>query len=194
MNKVRRSMVEENQREYRSNQLFTGLCALFVALMFLVFFLFGEVYMSVVVHGPSMQPTFYTGDKLIVNTYKAPDYGDVVIINHGGTWLIKRVVGLEGDVIKICDGKVYRNGEELNEKYLAPNTITESIMWTYLEVGEDQILYLGDNRMDSMDSRSYGTCKIGDIRGVVANWSYKCENLNSIVQNLFYSKRNKKGN
>lgn len=193
MYKIRKSMMEEIKQEYRSNQLFTGFCAIFVALIFLTFFLFGEVFISVQVHGRSMQPTFYTGDKLLVNTYKTPDYGDVIIVDHNGTWLIKRVIGLGGDVITFHDGKVYRNDELLIEDYLAQGTETTGT-WTYIEVQEDQIFYLGDNRMDSSDSRVYGPCLIKDVKGVVAEWSYKCETLNYVIQKLFYSKTDKKGN
>ncbi len=69
--------------------------------------------------------------------------------------LIKRVIGVEGDVINIKDGVVYRNGEALDEDYIKEDYTNGFI--DNLIVPEDQLFVMGDNRAVSMDSRELGT-------------------------------------
>ena len=69
--------------------------------------------------------------------------------------LIKRVIGVEGDVISIKDGVVYRNGAALDEDY-TKDGYTDGYEEN-LTVPADQIYVMGDNRAVSMDSRSLGT-------------------------------------
>ena len=84
---------------------------------------------------------------------------------------VKRIIGLEGDEIKISNGKVYINGQMLMEEYLDANTITNcrsffSENQTY-QVPKDFVFVLGDNRAVSCDSREFGPINKKDILGHV---------------------------
>lgn len=125
------------------------------------------------VDGHSMDRTLSDGDTLIIsNLFYTPDYGDIVVIEyenniHEVKPLIKRVIGLPGDVIKVtAEGDVYRNGELLNEeKYVyldGPLFATLKGEW---KVGEGEVFVMGDHRNDSMDSREIGPIKIDKIIG-----------------------------
>ena len=73
----------------------------------------------------------------------------------GKKLLIKRVIGVEGDVITIKAGKVYRNGDVLDEPYVnEQQTQDDDIDVDSETIGENQIFVMGDNRDVSIDSRS----------------------------------------
>ena len=150
-------------------------------------FLNSFVFSCVVVSGGSMQTTLFDGDVLINSLLETPDRGDVVIISgkkksaKGDEWIIKRVIALGGDAVDIKDGKVYlkKAGETefllLEEPYLDAWQTTEPVVGTNPAITEypfivpdGEIYFLGDNRVNSSDSRSYfGTCKESEIVGVV---------------------------
>ncbi|MBQ1894734.1 MAG: signal peptidase I [Clostridiales bacterium] len=141
------------------------------------------------VYGPSMQPTLYDG--YVVFTEKISTYfdkydrGDVVILDGHGMigydkdeYLIKRIIGLPGDTIRIADGNVYlkKKGDTefylLEESYLAEGTRT-TVMAYGMEMGYDEITLgsdeyycMGDNRPVSNDSRNLGPFDEDRIKGV----------------------------
>lgn len=82
---------------------------------------------------------------------------------------IKRVIGLPGEHVQIIDGKVYINGEELNEDYLQPGitTSTENCPYYDLVVPENSVFVLGDNRPESTDSRRFGCIPLEKIESKV---------------------------
>ena len=90
------------------------------------------------------------------------------VLETGKTSYIKRVIGVEGDHIKIEAGKVYRNGEELQEKYLQEGIITEGKTYSDIVVPEDCLFVMGDNREHSTDSRDFGCIPIEKIESRVA--------------------------
>lgn len=137
-----------------------------IAFLLLTFFF----NISVVV-GSSMNPTLEEGDRLLVThgdyTLK---YGDVIAVwaahlnnretGEKGELIVKRVIGLPGDVINIDDnGTVYRNGEALQEDYIAHfDTYTNKGNAEFpLTVDENCVFVLGDNRNHSTDSRFVDT-------------------------------------
>ena len=107
--------------------------------------------------------------------------------------VVKRAIGLEGDTIKIEKGRVFlkksgeSNFEALDEEYLDEWITTYPSQgfpkeWT---IGKGEIFYLGDNRIDSEDSRTDGCCKIEDVEGVVSKFAIWSKPLTTWVSKLF---------
>lgn len=129
-----------------------------VALVF-VLLLFMFVLRTATVYGISMQKTLFEGERLIVlETGYTLKYEDIVVIDRTVTNqppLIKRVIGLPGDVIDIDfdAGEVYRNGELLDEPYInEPTHLSYDIEFPQT-VPEGAVFAMGDNRNHSQDSR-----------------------------------------
>ena len=112
--------------------------------------------------GQSMEPTIYSGDKVLVNrlvySLKSPDYGDLIVFKPNGNenahYHIKRVVGVPGDTVTIESGRVFIDGELLEEEILTEKMEYAGIAETEVKLGEDEYFVLGDNRNNSEDSRS----------------------------------------
>lgn len=112
--------------------------------------------------GTSMSPTLSDGEIVFATkTTKNIERGDLIAFYFNEKTLIKRVIGLPGDEVAIDeDGKVFVNGEPLEETYIqtfAEGQITVSFPVT---VAPDSYFVLGDNRTVSMDSRSH---ELGNI-------------------------------
>ena len=141
------------------------------------------------VYGSSMMPTLSSGD--VVYTQKISTYfnsykrGDIVVLDGSGMegytkteYLIKRVVGLPGETVRIADGHVYIKPADstefymLQENYLPEGTMTvmmdDGLRKGYNEItlGEDEYYCLGDNRPVSNDSRNLGPFSTKRIKGV----------------------------
>ena len=82
---------------------------------------------------------------------------------------IKRVIGVEGDHVKIADGKVYINGKELEESYLQDGVITTALdgAFTELIVPKGTVFVMGDNREHSTDSRRFGCIPLEKVESKV---------------------------
>ena len=80
---------------------------------------------------------------------------------------IKRVIGIAGDRVQIKDGKVYINGEELKEEYLPEGTTTKTVYYNDVIVPEGCVYVMGDNRDQSMDSRTFGCIPLEKVEGKV---------------------------
>lgn len=137
-------------------------------------------YFLVVVDGASMEDTIKDGDKLVAKSVSKVSYGDIVVISgEAGYDLIKRVIAVEGQTVELIDGKVYVDGEMLEESYAKGETepLTAKTVWV---LKEGEIFYLGDNRENSSDSRSsYDICSLEQIEGVICGWSLKLRPLNN---------------
>ncbi len=124
-----------------------------------VFIVFIEVFIarSFVVQGPSMQPTFYTGEHLVVNRmayrWAAPQTGDVVVLipPHDPSRLyIKRVIAGPDQSVKVENSKVYVDGVMVPESYIKEKRFGDYPLHV---VPEDSVFVMGDNRNNSLDSR-----------------------------------------
>lgn len=90
------------------------------------------------------------------------------ILELGKNSYIKRVIGLPGEHVKIENGKVYINGEELKEDYLQSTVVTEPTgAFSDLVVPEGCIFVMGDNRSGSDDSRKFGCVPVEKLEGIV---------------------------
>ena len=181
----------ELKRSIVSGAVFSVLLAVILALVIAN----GFFLIRIEVFKTSMYPTLDNKDIVYANKYRKPDYGDIVIISgEESEWIIKRVIGKEGDIVKIEGGYVYlkKSGEEafnkLEEKYLAVQGKTPCRLGANLEeskifyVGEKEIFYLGDNRTVSVDSRSsFGNCNTEQIVGVVPKWAVRHKDFNTAV-------------
>ena len=139
---------------------------LIAAAVFLVIYVF--LFRPFEVNGESMYPNFYDKEyvltNLIVLRFNNPKLGDVIVFKappEPEKDYIKRVIGTPGDTIFIQDGNVYRNGKILNEStFLKPEVKTYA--GAFLKDGEaikvpaNEYLVMGDNRMESSDSREWG--------------------------------------
>ncbi len=141
-----------------------------VETLLLTFFIFWIVHSLVGryrIDGSSMNPTLQNGEYLIINNLvyllDDPQEGDIVVFRHprNDLNLIKRVIGVPGDHIKIENGTLWVNGEVYNEPYIAdsPNYNGE---W---DVPEGHYFALGDNRNNSSDSHSWGFLPVENMLG-----------------------------
>lgn len=80
---------------------------------------------------------------------------------------IKRVIAIEGDRVQIANDKVYVNGEELIEEYLPEGTTTKIVYYNDVVVPEGCVFVMGDNRDESMDSRTFGCIPLEKVEGKV---------------------------
>ena len=136
---------------------------------------FSFFFRIIQVDGASMVPTLQNGDKLIVwGAGYEPQRGDVVIVDSYtayGKPLVKRVIAKGGDTISIdyASGTVTVNGEVLDEDYIAePTYLGYDVGFPYT-VPEGTVFVMGDNRNNSLDSRSsyVGCIDERDILGKV---------------------------
>lgn len=129
-----------------------------------------------IVFGQSMENNFHDGDLLFMNKTRYSSVEDikrfdvVVVKNDEGTFIIKRVIGLPGETLKITDGETYVNGVLLNDPYKKELTEDAGVLKEELTIPSDCIFVMGDNRNNSRDSRVIGPISFQDVSG-------KCESF-----------------
>jgi signal peptidase I len=141
-------------------------------------FLFQQYYID----GPSMQTTLMPQNRVLVNkmSYRLHDVnrGDVVVfdrvVGEKHDDLIKRVIGLPGETVEIRSCVIYIDGKLLEEPYLDPVQVAQTDLRNrcgdYVDreaetVPDEHVLVMGDNRVQSFDSRAFGPIEIDMIRG-----------------------------
>lgn len=154
----------------------------------------GFLFEPVIIEGRSMLDTLHDGDRVILNkitlAFNEPDYGDIVVIeieepyfknldflNNSkvakrllptttGADYIKRVIAKEGDIVNVKNGYVYVNDVKLEELYTRADgtTLASSVNMPYT-VGEGMYFVMGDNRIESRDSRAFGAVSEDQIIG-----------------------------
>jgi len=105
----------------------------------------------------SMTPTLQPGDHIVVTPYRfgaKPERGHVVVFRHGDEVLVKRVIAVPGDLIDSRLGRPRIGGRPLDETYVQRPASTGAIQAEI--VASDCYFVMGDNRDDSIDSRSWG--------------------------------------
>jgi signal peptidase I len=126
----------------------------------------------VLVVGDSMRPTLVPGQRLAVGPLEHPPRrGDLVVVRPGpprpdpsGLEVVKRVVGLPGERVRLVAGRLEVDGVEVAEPYLggAPGAGDLDV-----RLGEDQYLVLGDHRAASTDGRDFGPVPAAALTGRV---------------------------
>ena len=196
--------MEENVKKKNiTKEILQWLEAILIAVLIAVLiraFVFEPVY----VEGPSMENTFFTSERLIVyklGYYSSPPKaGDVIILKYqegisnrlpfisnlpifkkaipsiNEVDYIKRVIAVPGDKFDIRDGYVYINNKKINEPYIKEKGVTyNQSLELPLEIPEGKALVLGDNRLNSTDSRQIGLIEYNRIKGkaVLRIWPLK---------------------
>src|ERR1700739_3724601 len=120
------------------------------------------LYQPVRVEGTSMQPQLRDQDRLFINKFvyrfEKISRGDVVVFHYPRDpekSYIKRVIALPGDSLRIDAGRVYVNGERIDESYV-PRAYRDSRSMPEIVVPADRYFVMGDHRSISSDSRDFG--------------------------------------
>lgn len=142
--------------------------------IFVVIYLF--LFQPHQVKGASMEPNFYDGEYILTDKasyrFRPPKRGEVVIFKaprNPELDYIKRIIGLPQEKIKIENGKVFINGQELKEEYLPKNVVVSGGLFLpkgkEVKIPENTYFVLGDNRSHSSDSREWGPIQKNEIIG-----------------------------
>lgn len=173
---------EQQQKKTDSVEEMLDWLEMLITVFFVVVLVFTFLFRIAIVDGESMVPTLEDRDKLIVShLFYEPAVGDVVIVNSKGLdkVIVKRVIATENQTVNIdySEGKVYVDGQLLNEPYINELTYTDFGYHNYpVTVPADCVFVMGDNRNRSTDSRaeSVGFVNKSDIMGkaVVRIWPF----------------------
>jgi signal peptidase I len=125
----------------------------------------------VLVEGDSMRPTLRPGQRLAVGPLdRPPRRGDLVVVRHGPSRptpaleMVKRVVGLPGERVRLVAGRLQVDGVEVAEPYLGGEGAAGDLD---VRLGEGQYLVLGDHRAASTDGRDFGPVPAAALTGRV---------------------------
>lgn len=128
-----------------------------------------EVAEPVRVAGRSMSPTLQEGDVVVVNKRdREPERGDLITLRspQNGERVLKRVIGVSGDVVDIRDAILFVNDVEVPEPYVDHESI-DALYYGPVTVASGSVLVMGDTRAGSIDSRVYGDIPLQDVTGTV---------------------------
>ncbi len=153
--------MEEKQKvnyneQTRVFQVFKALIP-YVVIVVVVVLIRTFIMTPVRVTGSSMYATLKDGEVLILNklnhSYKR---FDIVVADVENTKIIKRIIGLPGETIEYKDCKLYINGKEIEDVVKGCTTADFSLegLYTYTMIPKDYYFVMGDNRRNSLDSRS----------------------------------------
>ena len=138
----------------------------------LAFVTVSQVVEPLRVASASMTPSFGAGDEVLVDKFSHrsshPRRDDIIVFqrNGAGKLLIKRVVALAGDSVGISDGVLVVNGRPIVEPYVDHGSVDGTYFGPVL-VPPGSVFVLGDNRANSVDSRTFGAAPLRWIVGRV---------------------------
>lgn len=151
----------------------TLIYGIFWCVFIAIFIAFQMLFAVIRVDGHSMDPTLQSGHFVLASRHDKPKRFDIVILKEridddvATKTIIKRVIGLPGDVVTVIDGVLYVNNKKYNEAYLEAANIKnfKNVDWT-ITIPKDKIFVLGDNRDVSKDSRLVGSFDVSSIVGI----------------------------
>lgn len=158
-----------DQRVHRRNALLTFLLSFALTVLggAMILLLFLPV---LEVSGSSMEPTLQDGDILVLFKPKTVQAGEMCGMYARGRLILKRVIGLPGDVVDMDDaGNVYVNGTQLQEPYISEKSVGTCDLSFPFTVPENSLFVMGDHRETSIDSRSslIGCVRTDQVMGQV---------------------------
>lgn len=135
----------------------------YIIIIVVVVFIRTFIITPVKVNGTSMYPTLEGNEIMLLNKLADIDRFDIVVLQLEGedSNLIKRIIGLPGETVEISENQIYIDGELLDDPY--GYGITYNI--DPVTLGDDEYFILGDNRIISLDSRSFGKIHRSEIKG-----------------------------
>ena len=165
----------QERGERRRKKGRSGLRELFVTLLIAFVLVFGFVRPFIVaaywVPTESMVPTLLAGDRVFANKFiyrfAEPKRGDIVVfedVEGGEDYLIKRVVAIPGDRVRVANGRLKVDGEMQEEIYIKPQ-FPDGSVYGPEKVPEGYVFVMGDNRGNSADSRVFGLLPVENIEG-----------------------------
>ena len=128
----------------------------------------------VAVEGSSMENTLHSDDQLVVDCFtyrirKAPKRYDIVVFrlkDKPDTFYVKRLIGPPGATVMIRDSVIYINGEPIEDPYATQDQFPSGSAQIPVTLGEGEFFVMGDNRINSIDSRySVGVVKWDQLVG-----------------------------
>ncbi len=136
----------------------------YIIILIVVILLKTYIITPVAVNGDSMFPTLEDNDIMILKKFdKKIERFDIVVVSYNNKYLIKRVIGLPGEVIKYEDNKLYVDGKYIEEDFL--DSATTADFELNGKIPQEYYFVMGDNREISYDSRSIGAFSIKKILG-----------------------------
>ena len=153
---------KENKINRTKLQEIVSLVFWIFAVTFIAYILFALFGTRIRVIGISMEETLHNGQAVLVDKASyiilSPKRGDVVVFLPNGNkkahYYVKRVVGLPGETVQIKNGKVFINGNELEEGENYEKIESPGLAEQPYVLGEKEYFVLGDNRNNSEDTRS----------------------------------------
>ena len=162
--KKKRSRYDGKKLEmlHDSRKLLILVVVLFLLLRFVIGFS--------VISGVSMLDTLHNGELVFYTRIHGEiQRGQVISVRiPTGEYYIKRVIAVGGDTVDLREGVLYVNGVAEEGDYIRGVTLAENGAFSYpFTVEEGDLFVLGDNREESVDSRSFGTVSSRQIKGVI---------------------------
>ena len=122
----------------------------------IAFLLINFVFYKVQVVGSSMYPNLengQTGISFVISKYFGIERFEIVVVKTEQKDIVKRIIGLPGELVEYKDEKLYINGEYVEQSFEFIKDGTEDFS---IQLGEDEYFVMGDNRPVSKDSRDIG--------------------------------------
>ena len=138
----------------------------YILIIILIILIKQFVISPIIVNGESMMKTLHDKDVMLLDriTYHNKEIKryDIVVIDEGSEYIIKRIIALPGEEISCEGGKIFINGKKIKDSYGYGKT--EDF---YYKVPKNEYYVLGDNRENSLDSRKIGLIKKSEINGKI---------------------------
>ncbi|WP_103105914.1 signal peptidase I [Brevibacillus reuszeri] len=161
----------------KKNELWEWLKALGIAII-LAFLIRTFLFAPFIVEGESMETTLHNSEKLVVNKaiyyLQDPKPGDIIVFHaEQKRDYIKRVIAVAGDTVEVKNDELYVNGKLVEEPYLAQHKEQAKAQgepfftndFPPVQIPAEHIFVMGDNRLNSHDSRAIGPVAVSTVVG-----------------------------